>query len=218
MRCHCALISKFYQVASAAIERMQKDEALKRSTDLLERTEQLSSTCCFSWHVERDEIGWSKALCQLFELDPAEGPVTLELIADRLHSEDFPSFQEMIERARSGVSDLEFEHRIRGALYIADDWHGRIWRVTHRGSYARNLTSSELTCSASVVFRPMKNGPRRLGFSIFFARSPSYGRLRLSEAVDQETRNASARRSRAVPARSLKHAQPTKSVVVAAVG
>jgi len=113
MRCHCALISKFTQVASAAIERMQKDEALRRSTDLLERTEQLSSTCCFSWHVETDEIGWSKALCQLFELDPAEGPVTLELIADRLHSEDLPSFQEMIERARSGVSDLEFEHRIR---------------------------------------------------------------------------------------------------------
>jgi len=113
MRCHCALISKFTQVASAAIERMQKDEALRRSTDLLERTEQLSSTCCFSWHVETDEIGWSKALCQLFELDPAEGPVTLELIADRLHSEDLPAFQEMIERARSGVSDLEFEHRIR---------------------------------------------------------------------------------------------------------
>src|SRR5712671_329775 len=113
IRCHCALISKFTQVASAAIERMQKDEALRRSTDLLERTEQLSSTCCFSWHVETDEIGWSKALCQLFELDPAEGPLTLELIADRLHSEDLPSFQEMIERARSGVSDLEFEHRIR---------------------------------------------------------------------------------------------------------
>src|ERR1700731_190723 len=113
MRCHCALISKFTQVASAAIERMQKDEALRRSTDLLERTEQLSSTCCFSWRVETDEIGWSKALCQLFELDPAEGPVTLELIADRLHSDDLPSFQEMIERARSGVSDLEFEHRIR---------------------------------------------------------------------------------------------------------
>jgi PAS domain S-box-containing protein len=113
MRCHCALISQFTQVASAAIERMQKDEALRRSTELLERTEQLSSTCCFSWHVETDELGWSKALCQLFELDPAEGPVTLELIADRLHSEDLPSFQEMIERARSGVSDLEFEHRIR---------------------------------------------------------------------------------------------------------
>jgi PAS domain S-box-containing protein len=113
MRCHCAPISKFTQVASAAIERMQKDEALRRSTDLLERTEKLSSTCCFTWRIETDEISWSKALCQLFELDPTDGPVTLELIADRLHSEDLPSFREMIERARSGVSDLEFEHRIR---------------------------------------------------------------------------------------------------------
>jgi signal transduction histidine kinase len=113
MRCHCGLISKFTQVASAAIERMQRDEALRRSTDLLERTEQLSSTCCFSWRVETGEISWSKALCQLFELDPTDGPVTLELIADRLDSEDLRSFQGMIERARSGVSDLEFEHRIR---------------------------------------------------------------------------------------------------------
>jgi signal transduction histidine kinase len=113
LRCHCALISKFTQVASAAIERMQKDEALRRSTDLLERTEQLGSTCCFSWCVETDEISWSKELCQLFELDPTDAPVTLELIADRLHSEDLPSFQEMIEMARSGVSDLECEHRVR---------------------------------------------------------------------------------------------------------
>jgi PAS domain S-box-containing protein len=112
-RCHCALISKFTQVASAAIERMQSDEALRRSTDLLERTEQLSSTCCFSWRVETHEISWSKELCQLFELDPTDGSVTLELLADRIHSEDLPSFQEMIERARSGVSGLEFEHRIR---------------------------------------------------------------------------------------------------------
>jgi hypothetical protein len=56
----------------------------------------------------------------------------------------------MIERARSGVSDLEFEHRMCGALYIADDWHGRIWRVTHRGSYARNLIRIDLLSQRRV--------------------------------------------------------------------
>ncbi len=112
-RCHSALIPQFTHLASAAIERMRSDEALKRSAALLERTQQLSSTCCFSWRVETDEISWSKELCQLFELDPADVPVTLELIGARIHSEDLPSFQEMIERARSGVSDFEFEHRLR---------------------------------------------------------------------------------------------------------
>jgi len=112
-RYHSALISRFTHVASAAIERIRSDEALKRSATLLERTQQLSSTCCFSWRVETDEISWSKELCQLFELEPADVPVTLERIGARIHSEDLPSFQEMIERARSGVSDFEFEHRLR---------------------------------------------------------------------------------------------------------
>jgi len=111
--CHSALISQFTHVASAAIERMRCDEALKRSAALLERTQQLSSTCCFSWRVETDDISWSKELCQLFELDPADEPVTIELIGARIHPEDFPSFREMIERARRGVSDFEFEHRLR---------------------------------------------------------------------------------------------------------
>jgi signal transduction histidine kinase len=112
-RCHPALIPQFTHVASAAIERMRNDEALKRSAALLERTQQLSSTCCFSWRVEADEIGWSKELCQLFELDAADVPLTLELIGARIHPEDLPSFHEMIEQARSGVSAFEFEHRLR---------------------------------------------------------------------------------------------------------
>jgi signal transduction histidine kinase/GAF domain-containing protein len=110
---HSALISQFTHIASAAIERMRSDEALKRSAALLQRTQQLSSTCCFSWRVETGEISWSKELCQLFELDPADVPVTFELIGARIHSEDLPSFHEMIERAKSGVSDFEFAPRLR---------------------------------------------------------------------------------------------------------
>jgi signal transduction histidine kinase len=111
--CHAALIAQFTHIASAAIERMRGDEALRRSAALLERTQQLSSTCCFSWHVESDEIIGSKELRRLFELGPADGPMTLEVVGARIHAEDLPAFQEMIERARSGVSDFEFEHRLR---------------------------------------------------------------------------------------------------------
>jgi C4-dicarboxylate-specific signal transduction histidine kinase len=39
--------------------------------------------------------------------------LSLELIGARIHCEDLPSFHEMIERARNGVSDFEFEHRLR---------------------------------------------------------------------------------------------------------
>ncbi len=113
LSCHSAHIAQFTHVASNAIERMRSDAALKRSAALLERTQQLSSTCCFSWCVETDEISWSKELGQLFELEAADAPVTPELIGGRVHSEDLPSFHEMIDRARSGVSDFEFEQRLR---------------------------------------------------------------------------------------------------------
>jgi signal transduction histidine kinase len=112
-RCHSALIPRFAHVAGAVIERMRSDEALKRSAALLERTQQLSSTCCFSWRVETDEISGSKELCQLFEVDRTDVALSLELIGARIHCEDLPSFHEMIERARNGVSDFEFEHRLR---------------------------------------------------------------------------------------------------------
>jgi PAS domain S-box-containing protein len=112
-RCHSTLIRQFAHVASAAIERMRSDAALKRSAALLERTQQLSSTCCFSWRVETDEISWSKELCRLFELGAADVPVTFEMIRARIHPEDLPSFNEMIKLARSGVNDFEFEHRMR---------------------------------------------------------------------------------------------------------
>jgi signal transduction histidine kinase/GAF domain-containing protein len=112
-RCHSALIRQFAHIASAIIERMRSDAALKRSAALLESAQRLSSTCCFSWRVETNEISWSKELCRLFELGAADVPVTFELIGARIHPEDLPSFNEMIERARSGVSDFEFEHRLR---------------------------------------------------------------------------------------------------------
>ena len=111
-RFHSAHIAQFTNLASAAIERMRSDDALKRSAALLERTQQLSSTCCFSWRAKTDEISWSKELGRLFEFDAAEVPVTLELIGTRVHPEDLASFHEMIKRARSGVSDFEFEHRL----------------------------------------------------------------------------------------------------------
>ena len=113
VRYHAALIPQFTHVASAAIERMRSDEELKRGAALLERTQLLSSTCCFSWRPQTDEITWSKELHQLFKLDAADVPATLELIRAGIHPEDLPSFHEMIERARSGVSDFEFEHRLR---------------------------------------------------------------------------------------------------------
>ncbi len=110
---HSALVSRFTHVASAALDRMRSDDALKRSAGRLEITQHLSATRCFSWRVETDEISCSNEFYRLFDLNPTDGPVTLERLAARVHSEDLPTFLEMIERARIEVMDFDFEHRLR---------------------------------------------------------------------------------------------------------
>jgi PAS domain S-box-containing protein len=111
-RCHAALIEQFSGLAGIAIERLRSEEALRRSEALLAKAQQLSSTGSFCWHVERDDITWSKELYRLFELDSGL-PVSRELIEGRMHYEDVPSFREVLERARGGVDDFEYELRVR---------------------------------------------------------------------------------------------------------
>jgi signal transduction histidine kinase len=168
-RCHSAFIRQFTYVAGTTIERMGSDEALKRSAALLERTQQLSSTSWFSWRVETDEINWSKELRQLFEFDPPDVPVTLELIGTRIHPEDLPSFHEMIDWAKSGVSDFELMHRLclpdHSVKYLRVIAHGTrdqegqleylgaVQDVTHRRHMEEALANlrTELARSASIT-------------------------------------------------------------------
>jgi PAS domain S-box-containing protein len=107
---HQGLIQQFTQIASIAIERTRAEEALRRSEAFLMKAQQLSSTGSFSWRVASDEITWSEEVYRIFGFDP-HAPMTLELIATRIHPEALPWFHEMIEQARSGV-DFEHDHRL----------------------------------------------------------------------------------------------------------
>jgi C4-dicarboxylate-specific signal transduction histidine kinase len=69
-------------------------------------------TGSFSWRVATDEITWSEQLYRIFEFDPSI-PVTLELIGTRVHPEDIPLLNDMIERARGAGTDFEYEHRLQ---------------------------------------------------------------------------------------------------------
>ena len=110
--CEQALIEQFTHIASIALERAQSDAALKRSEAFLAEAQRLSSTGSFSWHYETEESTWSEQLYRIFEFEQG-APITFELIASRIHPDDIPSWHERIERARSGHSDFEHEHRLQ---------------------------------------------------------------------------------------------------------
>jgi PAS domain S-box-containing protein len=91
-------------------DQKRAERALRRSEAFLTEGQRLSQTGSFSWRVASAEITWSEELYRIFQLAPGV-PLTLELIASRVHPEDRNLFTGMIEWAHSG-GDFEFEHRL----------------------------------------------------------------------------------------------------------
>jgi PAS domain S-box-containing protein len=92
-------------------ERKRAEDARKRSEAFLAEGQRLSRIGSLSWRVETGEITWSEELYRIFGFE-RDVPVTLDLIATRVHPEDIPLMKDMVEKARSAVSDFEYEHRL----------------------------------------------------------------------------------------------------------
>jgi PAS domain S-box-containing protein len=93
-------------------KRKQSEEQVRRSAAFLAEAQRLSATGSFSWRVTTDELTWSEQLYRIYDLDP-RAPVTIGLVATRVHPEDIPSFHEMLTVARLDSSNIEYEHRLQ---------------------------------------------------------------------------------------------------------
>jgi C4-dicarboxylate-specific signal transduction histidine kinase len=87
------------------------EERLRRSEEFLAEAQRLSSTGSFSWRVATDEITWSEELYRIFEFEQG-APVTLERIGTRIHPDDVPLMNDMLERARGAGSAFEHDYRL----------------------------------------------------------------------------------------------------------
>ena len=92
-------------------ERKRAENHLRRSEEFLAEGQRLSRIGSFCWRVASDQITWSEELYRIFEFDQGV-PVTLDLIATRLHPDDSALWDGMIRWMRSGFSDFEYEHRL----------------------------------------------------------------------------------------------------------
>jgi PAS domain S-box-containing protein len=87
------------------------EEDLRRSEAFLGQAQQLSRTGSFSWRVATDEITWSEELYRIYEFDPGMN-LTFELIRKRVHPEDLTLYEKMVEQARNGSEDFEWQYRL----------------------------------------------------------------------------------------------------------
>src|SRR5262249_13343089 len=106
------LIEQFTHIASIAIERARREEALKRSEAFLAEAQHLSRTGSFLWRVATDDITWAKEMYRIYELDQSEPP-PLERTYTRVHPEDLAMCMEQVARARREPIEMDFELRLR---------------------------------------------------------------------------------------------------------
>src|SRR5262249_38099599 len=111
LRDESGTIVKWYGTNTDIDDRKRAEAEVERAYVLLAEAQRLSQTGSFSWRVETDEVTWSEEVYRIFQFEPGT-PVTLELIASRVHPEDQTKLNDMIERSRTAVSDFEYEHRL----------------------------------------------------------------------------------------------------------
>ncbi|HET6933224.1 MAG TPA: PAS domain S-box protein [Candidatus Angelobacter sp.] len=104
-------VVRWYGTATDIDDRKRAEEQLRRSEAFLAEGQHLARIGNFSWRVVTDELLWSEQLYRIFQFEQGT-PITLELIRTRVHPEDIAMLNDMIEQARKGVSDFEYEHRL----------------------------------------------------------------------------------------------------------
>jgi C4-dicarboxylate-specific signal transduction histidine kinase len=96
---------------SDVTRRKNVEEELRRSAAFLAQAQQVSRTGSFSWRVAADEITWSEQLYRIYELEPGT-TITLDVIRTRVHPEDLTLYEKMVEQARNGSDDFEWQYRL----------------------------------------------------------------------------------------------------------
>jgi PAS domain S-box-containing protein len=105
-------IVRWYSIGIDIEDQKLAEDALRRSEAFLAEAQRLSLTGSFSWCVATDEIKWSQQLYRIFEFEEAI-PLTLKPIRARIHPEDLPLFNDMIDRARGARGDFDCEYRLQ---------------------------------------------------------------------------------------------------------
>jgi PAS domain S-box-containing protein len=124
-----------------AAKDLRSEAELRRSEAFLARGQRLSLTGSFSWRVATDEITWSDQLYRIYGLEIGT-PVTLEQTRTGVHPEDLGLVEKMVQNARDGKDDFEWQYR----LLMPD----RSIKYLHAVAYASRDQDGQLEYIAAV--------------------------------------------------------------------
>jgi signal transduction histidine kinase len=93
-------------------ERRRAEEDLRRSEAFLAEGQRISRTGSWAWNVTTGELSWSAEHFRIFGLDPDATMPSYRLFLERIHPEDRPAVEEMLEKAVRDGSNFECDFRI----------------------------------------------------------------------------------------------------------
>jgi PAS domain S-box-containing protein len=132
-------------------QRHQAEVALQRSEAYLAEAQRLSHTGSFGWQVSTGEIYWSEETFRIFEFERTSQP-ELERILQRIHPEDRPVVQNVIDAASRLPQDFDIEHR----LLMADGSVKHVRVVGHPSSAPGGADQLEIVGSVTDITQRKK--------------------------------------------------------------
>jgi NO-binding membrane sensor protein with MHYT domain/two-component sensor histidine kinase len=106
-----ALLTSWMDRRFAAQTLELQEAKLQQSEAYLSEAQQLGHTGSFGWRVSTGEIIWSAETFRIFQYDPTTKP-TVELVLQRVHTEDAALVKQTIERASQDGKDFDHEYRL----------------------------------------------------------------------------------------------------------
>ena len=135
-------------------ERKAAEEAIRRSEAYLTEAQRLSHIGSFGWKPDTGEIIWSDETYRIFEYDRAVTP-TVDLVTQRVHSEDRAGVQSVIESVSAGAAD--FDHTFR--LLLPD---GRVKHVHTLAHATRDASANREFVGAATDITDRRQAEQRL--------------------------------------------------------
>jgi PAS domain S-box-containing protein len=102
----------FAAVVVDITDRKRAEEELRRSEASLAQAQQISRTGSWRWNVGTGQVRWSTEHFRIFGLDPETARPSYATFRDRIHPEDRPSFEQVLDQAVREQSRFQFEYRI----------------------------------------------------------------------------------------------------------
>jgi PAS domain S-box-containing protein len=110
-------VDRWYVAAFDIEDRKRAEAQVEQAYVRLNQAQRLSKTGSFITDLLADDHNWSEEAFRIFEFDPST-KVGVQMIRNRVHPEDLPTFDAVLARAATGV-DVDFVFRIltaRGAV------------------------------------------------------------------------------------------------------